>query len=188
AGYASTSGAPAIGLCAKLEMELAELPEQEAAPFLAALGIAERGLTRLVRACEGLLGLRTFFTIVSDEVRAWPVPAGTRAPAAAHGTIGPHIGTEYGSGRSDATESFLPCETPRRLRRAGAGPPRERRREERLPVAVQRKGACRVGTYEIVAVLRPDLDEAGLGAALERITQRITEHGGALKSQERWGK
>jgi len=83
AGYASTSGAPAIGLCAKLEMELAELPEQEAAPFLAALGIAERGLTRLVRACEGLLGLRTFFTIVSDEVRAWPVPAGTRAPAAA---------------------------------------------------------------------------------------------------------
>jgi len=45
-----------------------------------------------------------------------------------------------------------------------------------------------VGTYEIVAVLRPDLDEAGLGAALERITQRITEHGGALKSQERWGK
>ena len=45
-----------------------------------------------------------------------------------------------------------------------------------------------MGTYEIVAVLRPDLDEAGLGAALERITQRITEHGGALKSQERWGK
>jgi len=45
-----------------------------------------------------------------------------------------------------------------------------------------------VGTYEIVAVLRPDLDEAGLGAALERITQRITEHGGALKNQERWGK
>ena len=45
-----------------------------------------------------------------------------------------------------------------------------------------------MGTYEIVAVLRPDLDEAGLGAALERITQRITEHGGVLKSQERWGK
>jgi len=83
AAYAATSGAPALGLCAKLEMELAELPEEEAAPFLAALGIAERGLPRLVRACEALLGLRTFFSIVSGEVRAWPVPAGTRAPAAA---------------------------------------------------------------------------------------------------------
>ena len=45
--------------------------------------MTERGLARLVRACETLLGLRTFFSIASNEVRAWPVPAGTRAPAAA---------------------------------------------------------------------------------------------------------
>jgi len=42
--------------------------------------------------------------------------------------------------------------------------------------------------YEIVAVLRPDLDEEGLGAALDRITQRIVEHGGATTALERWGK
>jgi len=83
AAYAAKAGAQALGLCAKLEMELTELPEEDAAPFLAALGMTERGLARLVRACEALLGLRTFFSIASDEVRAWPVPAGTRAPAAA---------------------------------------------------------------------------------------------------------
>lgn len=45
-----------------------------------------------------------------------------------------------------------------------------------------------MGAYEIVAVLRPDLDDEGLGAALDRIGQRITEHGGAVTALERWGK
>ena len=45
-----------------------------------------------------------------------------------------------------------------------------------------------MGTYEIVAVLRPDLDEEGLGTVLDRVTQRITEHGGTLQSLDRWGK
>jgi len=87
----------------------------------------------------------------------------------------------------DATASFLPCEArwfPADWRRAapGATPTRT------APGCSPEEGSVLVGTYEIVAVLRPDLDEEGLGAALERITQRITEHGGALKSQERWGK
>jgi len=45
-----------------------------------------------------------------------------------------------------------------------------------------------MGTYEIVSVVRPDLDEEGLSAALDRISQRITEHGGAVSTVERWGK
>jgi small subunit ribosomal protein S6 len=45
-----------------------------------------------------------------------------------------------------------------------------------------------VGTYEIVAVLRPDLDEEGLGNALDRIKQRVVEHGGNIASTDRWGK
>jgi small subunit ribosomal protein S6 len=45
-----------------------------------------------------------------------------------------------------------------------------------------------MGAYEIVAVLRPDLDEEGLVAALERISQRIKEHGGTGTTVERWGK
>lgn len=45
-----------------------------------------------------------------------------------------------------------------------------------------------MGTYEIVAVVRPDLDDEALGSAIERIHQRITEHGGIVTTTERWGK
>jgi GTP-binding protein YchF len=83
AQHAAREGAGVVGISGRLEMELAELPDEEAAQFLASLGIAERALPRLIRACESLLHLRTFFSIASGEVRAWPVPAGTRAPQAA---------------------------------------------------------------------------------------------------------
>jgi ribosome-binding ATPase len=83
ARHAGTQGTRAVGLSAKLELELAEVSDSEAEEFLHSLGIPERGVPQLIRACEGLLGLRTFFSIASDEVRAWPVPAGTRAPQAA---------------------------------------------------------------------------------------------------------
>jgi ribosome-binding ATPase len=82
-GYAEAAGAPAVGICGKLEVELSELPDAEAAQFLAALGLSERGLPRLIRACYEALGLRTFFSIASGEVRAWTLPAGARAPQAA---------------------------------------------------------------------------------------------------------
>jgi GTP-binding protein YchF len=83
AQHATREGAGVMGISGRLEMELAELPDEEAPQFLASLGIAERALPRLIRACESLLRLRTFFSIASGEVRAWPVPAGTRAPQAA---------------------------------------------------------------------------------------------------------
>ena len=91
-----------MGLCAKLEMELAELPSPEAEEFRLSLGIEERGVARLVQACRTLLRLRTFFSIASQEVRAWPVPAGTRAPQAA-GRI--HTDMERGFIRAE-TVSF----------------------------------------------------------------------------------
>jgi ribosome-binding ATPase len=83
AEHARRHGDAAIGLCARLELELAELDPAQAAEFLAALGLAERGLPRLARALIDLLRLRTFFSIASREVRAWTVAAGTRAPEAA---------------------------------------------------------------------------------------------------------
>jgi GTP-binding protein YchF len=81
--HAASAGSRALGVFAKLEMELSELPEEEAAQFLGALGVSERGLPRLVRAMQEMLGLRTFFSIASAEVRAWTVPAGTTGPRAA---------------------------------------------------------------------------------------------------------
>ena len=80
---AARAGTAAFGLFGKLELELSELPDTDAAQFLESLGLNERGLPRLVRACHTLLTLRTFFSIASAEVRAWDVPAGTRAPQAA---------------------------------------------------------------------------------------------------------
>ncbi len=62
-----------------LEAELADLPPEERQEFLAAAGLPESGLTRLIQASFRLLGLITFYTIVGPEVRAWTVPAGTPA-------------------------------------------------------------------------------------------------------------
>jgi GTP-binding protein YchF len=81
--FAESARSPALGICGKIEAELSELPDDEARQFLAALGLSERGLPRLIRACYAVLGLRTFFSIVSGEVRAWTVSADTRAPQAA---------------------------------------------------------------------------------------------------------
>jgi hypothetical protein len=72
-----------ITLCGKLEMELAQLDESDAAVFRTELGLKESGLDRTIRASYELLGLITFFTTVSDEVKAWPIPSSTSALQAA---------------------------------------------------------------------------------------------------------
>ncbi len=70
---------PLIPILGDLEAELQDLPPEERQEFLAAAGVPESGLTRLVQASYLLLGLITFYTIVGPEVRAWTVPAGTPA-------------------------------------------------------------------------------------------------------------
>ncbi len=66
-----------------LEMELAQLPPDEAAEFMAGFGISEPGLNRVIRLSYSLLGLESFFTVGEDEVRAWTIPAGATAVEAA---------------------------------------------------------------------------------------------------------
>ena len=70
-------------LSAKIEMELGELEPDEAAVFMDELGIAESGLGRVIHLSYRLLGLISFLTAGPDEVRAWPVPAGSSAVDAA---------------------------------------------------------------------------------------------------------
>jgi len=70
-------------LCAQLDLEMASLDRTTAAEFRAGFGLAEPGLERIIRLSYELLGLVTFFTIVSGEFRAWSVPAGTSALTAA---------------------------------------------------------------------------------------------------------
>jgi GTP-binding protein YchF len=77
------AGAGVITLCGKLEMELAQLDEDAARGFRADFGLTESGLNRVIRLSYGLLGLISFFTIASGEVRAWSIPKETTALKAA---------------------------------------------------------------------------------------------------------
>jgi len=72
-----------IALCGKVEMELAQLDSETAATWRAEFGLTESGFARIIRVSYELLGLVSFFTTASAEVRAWPVPGGTAAPVAA---------------------------------------------------------------------------------------------------------
>jgi ribosome-binding ATPase len=70
-------------ISARIEEELAQMPREEAAEFLAELGLEEAGLDRMIRAGHELLGLMTYFTAGPKEARAWTIPEGTLAPQAA---------------------------------------------------------------------------------------------------------
>jgi GTP-binding protein YchF len=71
---------------AVIEAEVAQLDGEEQRAFLADLGLKEPAIHRVLSDCYALLGLVSFFTVGEDEVRAWPIPAGTRAQDAA-GTV-----------------------------------------------------------------------------------------------------
>lgn len=75
--------AEVIVVCAKIEAELCELDEEDKLVLLNDLGVNESGLDKLIRATYSLLGLKTFFTAGSDEVRAWTFKDGMKAPSCA---------------------------------------------------------------------------------------------------------
>ncbi len=81
--YAAAEGAEVVPISAKVEAEIAELEGEDRELFLAELGLAESGLNRLIKAAYRLLGLYTYFTAGVQEVRAWTIRKGTKAPQAA---------------------------------------------------------------------------------------------------------
>ena len=91
--------AGATAICGKVEAELAEMDEAEAADFLSSYGLHESGLVRLIRKSYELLGLISFFTAGEDECRAWTIPAGSKAPQGA------------GAIHSDLEHHFIRAET-----------------------------------------------------------------------------
>src|SRR5271166_2779615 len=72
-----------IAICGRLEAELAEMEEKEAAELLASYGLKEPGLNRLIRATYDLMGLIQYFTAGEPEVRAWTIRKGSNAVKAA---------------------------------------------------------------------------------------------------------
>lgn len=96
---AVAAGAEVVALCAGIEAELARLAPEEAAEFLADLGIEEPAVNRMIRAAYHALDLQSFFTVGPDECRAWAVRRGAAAPEAA-GVI-----------HSDLQRGFIRAET-----------------------------------------------------------------------------
>jgi ribosome-binding ATPase len=72
-----------VAVCARIELEIAQLDPSDARSFLADLGLTESGLDRVIRAGYDLLGYISFFTVGEDENRAWSIPRGTNAHLAA---------------------------------------------------------------------------------------------------------
>jgi GTP-binding protein YchF len=95
---ADAEHAPVVPVSAAIEMELADMSDDEKKAFLADMGLDEPGLNRVIRAGYGLLGLLTFFTAGVKEVRAWTVRKGNHAPQAA-GVI--HTDFEHGFIRAE---------------------------------------------------------------------------------------
>lgn len=81
--YAQKENSLVITMCAKVESELSELEDEDKKTFLLELGIKESGLDKLITATYKLLGLETFFTAGTDEVRAWTFKKGMKAPECA---------------------------------------------------------------------------------------------------------
>ena len=96
---ASRPNAGASAICGKVEAELAEMSDEDAAEFLSSYGLKDSGLSRLIRSSYYLLGLISFFTAGEDECRAWTIPANTRAQNAA------------GAIHSDLEHHFIRAET-----------------------------------------------------------------------------
>jgi len=110
--------AEVVVLSARLEADLLALDEGDRAEYLAAHGLEESGINRLIRAGYRLLGLSTFFTAGEKEVRAWTVPTGARAPQAA-GVI--HTDFERGFIRAETIhfDEFVVAGSLKRARELG---------------------------------------------------------------------
>ncbi|MFZ2148928.1 MAG: redox-regulated ATPase YchF [Sedimentisphaerales bacterium] len=77
------SSVPVVTICAKLEHELSQLDTESRIEFMADLGLNESAAGKFVKSCYAALGLISFLTVVSDELRAWPIKQGTAALDAA---------------------------------------------------------------------------------------------------------
>ena len=96
---AKAEGARAVVISARVEEEIAQLPNDERQDFLDSIGLKEPGLNRMIRVGYELLGLLTFFTVGPKETRAWTVTKGSRAPQAA------------GAIHTDFEQGFIRAET-----------------------------------------------------------------------------
>lgn len=105
---AQSEHAGVLPICAGLEEEIADMDKEEKQMFLADMGLSSSGLDRLITECYSLLGLISYLTAGKQEVRAWTIKKGTKAPQAA-GKI--HTDFERGFIRAEviAYDDLIEC-------------------------------------------------------------------------------
>lgn len=116
--YALREGSKAIKISAKLECDLVDYTDEEKQEMLDMLGISESGIDELIRTTYDLLGLRTYFTVGSDEVRAWTFRDGMNAKQCA-GII--HSDFEKGFIRAEVIgyDDLIACGSELKVKEAG---------------------------------------------------------------------
>jgi GTP-binding protein YchF len=116
--YAAREGAPVVAICAALEAEITDMPDEDKQIFLEDMNLEEPGLNRLIRAAYQLLGLQTYFTAGVKEVRAWTISKGNTAPQAA-AVI--HTDFEKGFIRAEVIsyDDFIACKGEQGAKEAG---------------------------------------------------------------------
>ena len=130
---AARPNAGASAICGKVEAELAEMSDEDAAEFLGSYGLTESGLSRLIRKSYHLLGLISFFTAGEDECRAWTIPA-------------EHAGAERRRGDSlRSGKAFHPRRNDSLGSAAGSWIGSECKRERELSVWRGKTTSCRMG-------------------------------------------
>lgn len=115
---AAEEGSSVLPICAKLEEEVSDMPLEDKQIFLGDLGLEESGLDRLIRESYTLLGLISFLTAGKQEVRAWTITKGTKAPQAA-GKI--HTDFERGFIRAEVIsfDDLMKCGTMAKAKEEG---------------------------------------------------------------------
>lgn len=116
--YAVSEKSEVVMICAKIESELAELELEEKTAFLNDLGIEESGLSSLIKSTYSLLGLATYFTVGTDEVKAWTFRKGMKAPQCA-GII--HTDFEKGFIRAEVMsyDDLMKCGNEQKVKEKG---------------------------------------------------------------------
>ena len=97
-----------VGLCAKLEDDLAMMEAEDADEFRKVMGLEEPAVERVKQVCYDTVGLVSFLTVGEDEVRAWPVPTGIEAQMAA-GTIHTYFTRGFIRAEVIAYEDLIRC-------------------------------------------------------------------------------
>ncbi|MBL9119800.1 MAG: redox-regulated ATPase YchF [Phycisphaerae bacterium] len=116
--YTNTHGGEVVVVCAKIESELAELPEADRRELLESLGMTEPALASVARAAYHLLGLQSYYTAGPKEIRAWTIHKGDTAPQAA-GVI--HTDFEKGFIRAEcySVDDLVKFKSEKAIREAG---------------------------------------------------------------------